>query len=170
MIRRRIVGFGAAALLVLALFAPPAVIDAGAQSAEDEIRAATKRLYEALDKALGGDLDALSALWSHGADATDFGPLGGRALGWQAVRADYQRRARLYSGGKLTPTEVRVSVAGDMGYSVCLERREVRATDGASITATDRATNIFRREDGEWKLVHRHTDPLPQIQPESARR
>jgi hypothetical protein len=33
--------------------------------------------------------------------------------------------------------------------------------DGAPEPYALRVTTVFRWEDGEWKVVHRHADPLP---------
>ena len=33
---------------------------------------------------------------------------------------------------------------------------------GERATYTLRATHVFRREDGEWRIVHRHGDHPPQ--------
>ena len=33
--------------------------------------------------------------------------------------------------------------------------------DGASTAVTMRSTHVYRREDGEWKIVHRHSDFPP---------
>ena len=34
------------------------------------------------------------------------------------------------------------------------------SVDGAPRTYTLRATQVYRREGGEWKVAHRHADPL----------
>ena len=50
-------------------------------------------------------------------------------------------------------------VIGDMAYTVGYER--ITATvDGRPRTFTIRATQVYRREDGEWRVVHRHADSI----------
>ena len=54
----------------------------------------------------------------------------------------------------------------ELAYVVQIERAESKVGDGEEITPyVLRATNIFRPEDGEWKIVHRHADPITTPQP-----
>jgi len=57
-------------------------------------------------------------------------------------------------------------VTPDLTYIVQIER--VRAKIGGREDVTShalRATMISRHEDGAWKLVHRHADPITTAQP-----
>ena len=48
--------------------------------------------------------------------------------------------------------------SGDLAYTVGYEHITV-SMDGASVAPlTLRVTHLYRREDGEWKTVHRHAD------------
>ena len=54
----------------------------------------------------------------------------------------------------------------DLGYIVEIER--FRAKLGSSEEAGDvalRTTSILRREDGDWKVGHRHADPITAERP-----
>lgn len=54
---------------------------------------------------------------------------------------------------------VSFDVIGDMAYTVGYER--ISATvDGKPRTFTIRATQVYRRENGEWRVVHRHADSV----------
>ncbi len=48
-------------------------------------------------------------------------------------------------------------VAGDMAYTAGLEHTSV-SIDGQPRTYTLRATQVYRREAGEWRVAHRHGD------------
>jgi ketosteroid isomerase-like protein len=51
-------------------------------------------------------------------------------------------------------------VSGDLAYTVAIERSTVRPPDAPATTATaQRVTQVFRKEDGRWKLLHRDVDP-----------
>jgi ketosteroid isomerase-like protein len=45
-----------------------------------------------------------------------------------------------------------------MGYMVCMERTNDMTKAGEEITVDIRATTIFRKEAGHWRVVHHHTD------------
>lgn len=50
-------------------------------------------------------------------------------------------------------------VVGDMAYTVGLEHTAA-SVDGTPRTYTLRATQVYRRESGEWKVAHRHADTV----------
>jgi ketosteroid isomerase-like protein len=50
---------------------------------------------------------------------------------------------------------------GDMGYTVGLERFNHYTEDGRVEPITVRVTHVYRREDGKWRIVHRHGDVAP---------
>ena len=127
-------------------------------AAEKEIRAATVLFYDAFNTALKGNLDPMSAVWSHRPDVTDLDADGGRATGWNEVRADFQNMVRLYPSGRIAPQDMLIVADGDMGFSVVTETGQLRSADGPMVNFSQRATNIFRLEDGQWKLIHHHAD------------
>lgn len=55
---------------------------------------------------------------------------------------------------------VEVEVLGDAAYTVGFERTSV-SVNGMPRTYTLRATQIYRREEGEWKVAHRHGSAPP---------
>jgi|SRR5215472_82204 len=151
-------------LLVAALAAVPSVATPQTQPTklaspeENEIRKATMLFYEALNAALQGNFNPLSAIWSHSPDVSDFSPDGGEVFGWNSIHDHIRNVARLYPEGNVHAENVRVVVDGDIAYSVVTETGQVRSPDGPMVKFNHRATNIFRREGGAWKLVHHHAD------------
>lgn len=59
-------------------------------------------------------------------------------------------------------------VVGDMAYTVGLEHTSA-SVDGQPRTYTLRATQVYRREEGEWKVVHRHGDTVNEALSERVR-
>jgi ketosteroid isomerase-like protein len=69
--------------------------------------------------------------------------------------------------GEITSFEVIVKyVTAELAYTVWIERQQARLGGMQDITPfTLRVTMIFRPEDGEWKIVHRHADSITTPQP-----
>ena len=69
--------------------------------------------------------------------------------------------------GEITSFEVIVKyVTAEPAYTVWIERQQARLGGRQDITPfTLRVTMIFRPEDGEWKIVHRHADSITTPQP-----
>lgn len=126
-------------------------------STEDEVRKASERFYSALSRMANGDAGALADIWTHGAAATTMHPIGGREVGWDAVKASFEQVARLASDGKVELKDQLIQVAGDVAYELGVEHGQLTLA-GNPITIEHRVTNIYRRESGAWKLTHHHTD------------
>ena len=127
-------------------------------AAEKDIQAATVLFYAAFNSALHGDLNPLTAVWSHRPDVTNLSAAGGHATGWNEVHAGFLNMVRLYPSGTITQRDMTVVAGTDMGYSVCIETGQLRSSEGPMVSFNQRATNIFRREGGAWKLIHHHAD------------
>jgi ketosteroid isomerase-like protein len=131
-------------------------------SSEDEVRNASTQFYAALNRMLGGEMAPLEAVWSHGAAVSTMHPIGGREAGWDQVRGSFEGVAKLASEGHVGLRDQSIQVTGDLAYEVGVEQGQARIA-GEQVTIEQRVTNVYRREAGEWKIVHHHTDVSPAM-------
>ena len=109
---------------------------------------------------VNGQPDAFKALWSHTDDVTLSGGLGGAiAKGWPAVSERLDWVATQYVDGARTHQEVARYVGQDLAYVVLREAIRFKSpVDRKSMVQELRVTQVFRREGGRWRIVHRHAD------------
>jgi ketosteroid isomerase-like protein len=129
---------------------------------------AANRYYDALNRMFTGDLAAMESIWSQAPETTLMGPFGGRQIGYPEVMRTFQRDRDLKSGGRVTPRDLLIRLGEELAYSVGIEHGEIATSTKQAITVDIRATNIFKLEDNDWKLVYHHTDTLPSMQQASA--
>jgi ketosteroid isomerase-like protein len=108
-----------------------------------------------------GDATRRRAIWSHQEPVTVFGAVKS-AVGRSEIDDLFSQLEQSFSGCTSYIFEiVAADVIGDMAYTVGYEHTQA-VVRGESRTYTLRATQIYRREGGEWKVVHRHGDSPPE--------
>ena len=141
--------------------------------ADSSFRAFLPEWEKAQSRFINGD----PTLWKRHAsrrdDVTILGGFGGYGeKGWDAVGARYDWASSQYKGGGTTMKVEYLSIVvrGDLAFTVGIERQEGARVGGQQDPGRRalRATQIFRSEDGAWKLMHRHADPLIEKQMPSA--
>lgn len=120
---------------------------------------ATAGFYTALNAMLGGDAGPMLAVWSHADDVTYMSPFGELLRGWAAVEASWLGQAEARLGGAVRGEELQHTAGDSLGFSVGFERGEVQV-EGRPTPVDIRATCMFRLEDGAWRMIGHHTDPL----------
>ena len=131
-------------------------------STEDEVKGASSKFYEGLSRMAAGDAGQLSDIWSHSETVTTMHPIGGEQIGWSAVKESFEQVAGLASSGYVEIADQSIQTGGDLAYELGTERGQFELA-GETITIDQRVTNIYRREGGEWKLVHHHADISPAM-------
>ena len=143
-------------------------------SAVDDVDQLIERLRLAMDEFQKGNPKPTQELFSHREDVTlanPFGPaaseIGPVAHGWEQVAKTQEHAASTSRDGELVSVEVvEKHVTPELAYIVEIERAKAKIGGREDITPLAlRATMIFRPEDGEWKIVHRHADPITTPQP-----
>jgi ketosteroid isomerase-like protein len=130
---------------------------------EDEIQQASEQFYAALNRTInGGHVRAVGPYLHHQSGAT-MHPLGGRETGWEEVRASWEQVAQAFSDGQVSIEDlVVVPLSEDVAYTLGSEHGQAKLGD-ETVGINWRVTNIYRREEGEWKIVHHHTDVSPTL-------
>ena len=116
---------------------------------------------------MNGNPEVYKAMYSRRDDVTLANPFGPPARGFEKVSATIDRAATHYRDGEGVGFENVSTVIGvDLAYVVEIERFRARVgTASTSAPVEIRVTTVFRREDGEWRVVHRHADPITTPRP-----
>jgi ketosteroid isomerase-like protein len=123
-----------------------------------------KRREKAAAGYVSGDPSLLMEMVARDLPATFFGPAGGKIKGATAVARTYERDAGRFSSGSTTEIEVLdLAESNDIAFWTGIQHATAQVKGKADpVPMQLRVTEIFRREDGDWKLVHRHADTLAQ--------
>jgi ketosteroid isomerase-like protein len=118
------------------------------------------RQTEAEEAIVHGDPEPRMELWSRRDPITLFGAGSGDVKkGWDELTRIWRWIASTFADVSDFRFDVEVAdLSGDMAYTVGYERF-TGSIDGRPVApVTVRVTHVYRREDGEWKIVHRHGD------------
>lgn len=119
--------------------------------------------HRALNAIVRGDPEPKKKMFSHRENVTLANPLGPPSRGWDQVEPTLERAASQLREGQPQEFE-RISdyATEDLAYVLEIER-----CPGVRVGTSDRiapfslrATTVWRREDGAWKIAHRHADPI----------
>jgi ketosteroid isomerase-like protein len=106
-----------------------------------------------------GDVAPRLALWSRNDPVTVFGAKRS-ATGWAKLDPIFRTVASWFSDAQFDFEVLAAGASGDLAYTVGYEHNRVKV-DGEPRSYTLRVTHVYRREDGQWRIVHRHADIPP---------
>jgi ketosteroid isomerase-like protein len=137
-------------------------------AAVDEVDELIEQYYRAQGEFLRGNPEPVKNIFSHTEDVTLANPYGPPVRGWDEVAKSIEHAASLRSDGTFVEWQILAKyVTADLAYVVQIERAEAKigAREDISPLAVRATMNFRPEEDGEWKIVHRHADPIITPQP-----
>ena len=136
-------------------------------SAVDDLDEVIEQFHLALGEFLKGNPEPVKMMYTHREDVTLANPFFPPARGWEQVAETSERAASQFRDGEFVGFEtIAKYVTPELAYVVHIERTKTKVGGGEDIAPIAlRVTMIFRPEDGTWKIVHRHADPITTPQP-----
>jgi ketosteroid isomerase-like protein len=120
-----------------------------------------RRCEEAWQVFVTGDPDPAIPLFSRRDDVTLANPWGPAVTGWADVSKTLEAAAARFRDGRLSAFNLTKFLAPDLACFHEIERCEARISGRTELDSfVLRVTTIYRREDGDWRIVLRHADPI----------
>lgn len=130
-------------------------------SSEHEVQLVVRKFYSAIeDMVTGRGLDQMNEVWDHAAQVTGKHPLGEWCVGWDQVWATWKivsEFGRPDNGGSQL-LSMMVHVYGDLAYATSVFQA-APSWGGERMMCT----NILRKGEQGWKIIHHHADPSPKM-------
>jgi len=121
-----------------------------------------KQYHRAADEFSRGNAEPVKRIFSHRDDVILANPFGPAVRGWKKVSEALDFASSRFKDGTVADIKtVAEYETAELATIFEIEQWKSRVSgrkDAASFVL--RVTNTFRREDGTWKLVHRHADPI----------
>jgi ketosteroid isomerase-like protein len=131
---------------------------------DDFLAAVLPRQHAAETAILNGDAGPRRAFWSEREPVTLWGA-GRNARNRPETDQTFEDLEHIFSDGQAELEVIAAEASRDLGYIVGYEHN-IASVNGSPPGPIDlRVTLVFRRENGEWRAVHRHADPQVEGQP-----
>ena len=147
------------ALATCLLLGAAALLGCGDGRADaDAIRSLVNREVAAIN---GKDLRALSEIWSKDKDILMFDvPPPGRFRGWDQIGRLWKDFFDKVTEIHLTVDAVQAEAQGSLGYAT-YDWSMTGRLGSYALEDRGQATAIYRKEGGQWRLIHAHYSPVP---------
>lgn len=127
---------------------------------DSEVAALIQRSADANAALMRGDVDQYRASVPLTDDFTLMSPFGGAPTHGQIAEARWQAMKRFFRNGTLEQELIQSWATADMVVLAVIERCRVEVGDVPLQDWALRVTLVYRRVGAEWRLAHRHADPL----------
>ena len=121
-----------------------------------------EQYHAAVDEFSRGDSLPVKMIVSHRDDVTLANPFGPPVRGWKQVSEALDFAASRFRDGKVTSFDaIAAYETSELATMLEIERWDARVSGRDDVDSFIlRVTSTFRREEGTWKLIHRHADPI----------
>ncbi|HXW79209.1 MAG TPA: nuclear transport factor 2 family protein [Acidimicrobiales bacterium] len=119
------------------------------------------RCRSALSQQVAGHTGPFQTLWSHTDDVVLMGAAGSHAVGWEDVSASLSWASSQLDFHNWSAENLLTEVTENIAFTVDLEHMS-HIVAGEKQERTLRASQGYRVEDGEWRVVFRHGDPMAE--------
>ena len=133
----------------------------------EDLDAVLDRFKQAGQEFVKGNPLPVQELFSHRGDVTLANPFGPPVRGWEQVAEAQRRGASVFRDGEIYDFEtVAKYVTTELGCILWIERTNAKVGGAEEVApCVLRVTMPLRPEDGTWKVVHRHADPITSARP-----
>lgn len=113
---------------------------------------------------VNGNADPLKHIFTLGQEATFFGPKGDIKNGADTVWQTFEKDSMAFNEGSDNKFEmIQYGASGEIGFWVGIQRSNARIAGQENPVKLDlRVTEIFRLENDEWRMIHRHADQVKE--------
>jgi ketosteroid isomerase-like protein len=126
----------------------------------DDVRKLVELSKESNAALLRGDIERYVTLVKQADDFTLMSPFGGKPTHGAITNDRMQAIGKFFKNGILQQELVHAYGSPDMVVLAIIERAHVEVGGLPAQDWSLRVTLVYRREGSEWRLAHRHADPL----------
>jgi uncharacterized protein (TIGR02246 family) len=124
---------------------------------EEAVRAANDGFYAAFGKL---DVERMAAVWLHESWVRCIHPTHDLLVGWEEIQSSWAQIFVNATWMRVIPMEVDVRMSGPFALVVCTENITSKREDDVRVSVA-LATNIFKKTEEGWRMVHHHASPAP---------
>ena len=131
-------------------------------AAVDNLDGVLERFKRAGNEFVKGNPKPVQDMFSHREDVSPADPFGPPARRWDEVAEAQERGASVFRDGEIYDFETAAKyVNPELASILWIERTNTKVGGAEDATPCDlRVTKTLRSEEGIWKVVHRHADPI----------
>jgi len=127
-----------------------------------DIQQVIDQYHKSLDEFSRGNSQSVKSLYSHGDDVFLANPFGFVAIGWSEVSNALDFASSKFKDGEVKNFQLIAKyLNAELLIIFEIEKWNAKVGGREEVSSFDlRVTTTFRKEGSNWKMIHRHADPI----------